>query len=51
MGFRVRERLRIRDRARARCVFGFICVSSSKLELKFALAGKNKYTGFNSLTL
>ena len=33
VGFRVRDRLGISDRARARCGFGFICFSSSKLEL------------------
>ena len=34
MGFRVRDRVGIRDGARAWCGFGFICFSSSKLELK-----------------
>ena len=34
VGFRVRDRVGIRDRDEARCGFGFICFSSSKLELK-----------------
>ena len=34
MGFRVRDRVGIRDRDKVRCGFGFICFSSSKLELK-----------------
>ena len=33
VGFRVRDRVGIRDRVRVRCGFGFICLSSSKLEL------------------
>ena len=33
VGFRVRDRVGVRDRVRVRCGFGFICFSSSKLEL------------------
>ena len=37
VGFRVR--VGIRSRVRARCGFGFICFSSSKLELNICLCG------------
>ena len=51
MGFRVRDRVGIRDRVRVRCGFGFICLSSSKLEIKICHCGENKCTGLNWLTL
>ena len=50
-GVGVRDRLGIRDRVRVRCGFGFICFSSSKLELNICLCGKKQVTGLNSLTL
>ena len=34
----------IRSRVRARCGFGFICFSSSKLELNICLCGKKQVT-------
>ena len=49
--FRVRVRMGIRSRVRARCGFGFICFSSSKLELNICLCGEKQVTGLNSLTL
>ena len=46
-----RVRVGIRSRVRARCGFGFICFSSSKLELNTCLCGRKQVTGLNSLTL
>ena len=56
-GVRVRDRVvfrvrvGIRSKVRARCGFGFICLSSSKLELNICICGKKQVTGLNFLSL
>ena len=42
VSFRVRDRVGNRDRVRVRCGFGFICFSSSKLELMICPRGEKQ---------